>query len=89
MQDKQRETDLKLQMGDFNAKIRADNSGHEVMGTRGLGRMNENKELLAGFFAFTTWSCAVSSHTRTSTRPPASPMTMCALGESSDGRYRK
>ena len=35
-------------MGDFNAKIGMDNTGHEViMGTHGLGQMNENGERFA------------------------------------------
>ena len=39
-------------MGDLNAKIGADNTGYEqVMGKHGLGRMNENGEQFAEFFA--------------------------------------
>ena len=42
-------------MGDMNAKIGLDNSGYEeVMGRQGLGRMNENGEMLADFVHLTT-----------------------------------
>ncbi|CAH1268867.1 Hypp4012 [Branchiostoma lanceolatum] len=43
--DKGRNKDITLLMGDLNAKIGSDITGHEgVMGTHGLGRMNENAE---------------------------------------------
>lgn len=46
--DKARKKDMTILMGDFNAKIGADNTGYnEVMGTQGLGRMNENGERFA------------------------------------------
>ena len=45
--------DMTILMGDLNAKIGSDNSGYEeVMGRHGLGRMNENGEMLADFCAF-------------------------------------
>ena len=44
---------MTILMGDLNAKIGSDNSGYEeVMGRQGLGRMNENGEMLADFCAF-------------------------------------
>ena len=43
--DKCREKDVIILMGDFNAKIGTDNNGYEeVMGTQGVGEMNENGE---------------------------------------------
>ena len=40
--------DMTIVMGDFNAKIGADNTGYEkIMGTHGLGQMNENGERFA------------------------------------------
>ena len=37
--------DITILMGDFNAKIGIDNTGYEdVMGSHGLGQMNENGE---------------------------------------------
>ena len=40
--------DVNILMGDFNAKIGADNTGYdEVMGRHGLGEMNENGERFA------------------------------------------
>ena len=51
--DKLKEKDMTILMGDLNAKIGSDNSGYEeVMGRQGLGRMNENGEMLADFCAF-------------------------------------
>ena len=39
-------------MGDFNAKIGMDNTGYEdIMGTHGLGQMNENDERFADLCA--------------------------------------
>ena len=39
---------MTILMGDFNAKIGEDNSRYEeVMGTHGLGKMNENGEIVA------------------------------------------
>ena len=44
--------DITIVMGDFNAKIGADNTGYEDrMGTQGLGQMNENGELFADMCA--------------------------------------
>ncbi|KAK2183596.1 hypothetical protein NP493_305g00028 [Ridgeia piscesae] len=44
---------MTILMGDLNAKIGSDNSGYEeVMGRQGLGKMNENGEMLADFCAF-------------------------------------
>ena len=40
--------DITILMGDFNAKIGMDNTGYEdIMGTHGLGQMNENGERFA------------------------------------------
>ena len=51
--DKLKEKDMTILMGELNAKIGSDNSGYEeVMGRQGLGRMNENGEMLADFCAF-------------------------------------
>ena len=51
--DKLKEKDMTILMGDLNAKIELDNSGYEeVMGRQGLGKMNENGEMLADFCAF-------------------------------------
>ena len=42
--------DIKILMGDLNAKIGSDNSGRElIMGTHALGEMNENGELFSDF----------------------------------------
>jgi len=39
--------DMKIVMGDFNAKIGEDNEGYEdVMGRQALGRINDNGERL-------------------------------------------
>ncbi|XP_062604829.1 craniofacial development protein 2-like [Saccostrea cucullata] len=47
--DKTGKKDMTVLMGDFNAKIGGDNTGYiEVMGTHGLGYMNENGERFAG-----------------------------------------
>ena len=51
--DKLKEKDMTILMRDLNAKIGSDNSGYEeVMGTQGLGRMNENGEMLADFYQY-------------------------------------
>ena len=40
-------------MGDLNAKIGDDNTGHElIMGKEGLGEINENGELFIDFCTF-------------------------------------
>ncbi|XP_073668649.1 uncharacterized protein [Paramisgurnus dabryanus] len=45
--------DIKILMGDLNAKIGKDNLGKElIMGTQALGEMNENGELFTDFCAF-------------------------------------
>ena len=37
-------------MGDMNAKVRNENTGfEEIMGKKGMGKMNENGELFANF----------------------------------------
>ena len=47
---------IAILMGDFNAKIRMDNTGYEIiMGTHGLGQMNENCERFADLCALTSW----------------------------------
>ena len=44
--------DITIVMGDFNAKIGANNTGYEdTMGTQGLGQMNENGERFADMCA--------------------------------------
>ena len=44
--------DITIFMGDFNAKIGMDNTGYEdIMGTHGLGQMNENGERFADLCA--------------------------------------
>ena len=55
--DKLKEKDMTILMGDLNAKIGSDSSGYEeVMGRQGLGKMNENGEMLADFCAFNNMS---------------------------------
>ena len=50
--DKLKEKDMTVLMGDFNAKIGADNRGYEeVMGRYGIGEMNENGEMFADLCA--------------------------------------
>ena len=45
--------DIKILMGDTNAKVGSDNTGREeIMGKHGLGTMNENGELFADFCTF-------------------------------------
>ena len=44
--------DIKVLLGDLNAKIGSDNSGKEhIMGTHGLGEMNDNGERFSDFCA--------------------------------------
>ncbi|XP_061175584.1 uncharacterized protein LOC133184509 [Saccostrea echinata] len=51
--DKAPRRDMKILMGDMNAKIGSDNYGKEfIMGTQALGNMNENGELFTDFCAF-------------------------------------
>ena len=48
--DKMKEKEVTILMGDFNAKIWSHSIGHEeVMGTHGIGEMNENGEMFAEF----------------------------------------
>ena len=50
--DKRGATDITTLMGDFNAEIRMDNTGYmNIMGTHGLGQMNENGESFADMCA--------------------------------------
>ena len=50
--DKGGNKNMTILMGDFNAKIGSDNTGYEdVMGTHGLGMMNENGERFADLCA--------------------------------------
>ena len=50
--DKSGAKDMTLMMGDFNAKIGADNTGYDdIMATQGLGVMNENDERFADLCA--------------------------------------
>ena len=52
MIDSKGNKDITIVMGDFNAKIGADNTGYEdTMGTQGLGQMNENGEHFADMCA--------------------------------------
>ncbi|CAH8433360.1 unnamed protein product [Heterobilharzia americana] len=51
--DKTSVGDIKILMGDMNAKLGGDNTGRELtMGREALGEMNENGELFAEFCAF-------------------------------------
>ncbi|XP_068671410.1 craniofacial development protein 2-like [Montipora foliosa] len=51
--DKLPRRDLKILMGDLNAKVRADNTNRElIMGKHGVGVQNENGELLTEFHSF-------------------------------------
>jgi exonuclease III len=48
--DKQPKGDIKVLMGDLNAKVGNDNTGREtIMRKEGLGKMNENGELFTEF----------------------------------------
>ena len=52
MLDRRRTKDITILMGDFNAKIGMDNKSYEdIMGTHGLGQMNENGERFADLCA--------------------------------------
>ena len=76
--DKLKEKDMTILMGDLNAKIGSDNSGYEeVMGRQGLGKINENGEMLADFCAFNNMIIGGSMFPhhrrgRCSLRPPSS-----------------
>ena len=53
MIDKGGAKDMTILMGDFNAKIGADNTGYEdTMGIHGLGQMNENGQCFADLCAW-------------------------------------
>ncbi len=48
-----KEKDVTILMGDVKAKIGSNNRGYEeVMGTRGIGEMNENGEMFADLCSF-------------------------------------
>ena len=48
-----KEKDVTILMGDFNAKIGSNNRGYEeVMGTHGIGEMNENGGMFADICSF-------------------------------------
>ncbi|GFR64373.1 craniofacial development protein 2 [Elysia marginata] len=50
--DNKKTNNITILMGDINAKIGADNKGYEeIMGTHGIGQMNENGERFADFCA--------------------------------------
>ena len=50
--DRRGTKDITILMGDFNVKIGMDNTGYEdIMGTYGLGKMNENGERFADLCA--------------------------------------
>ena len=50
---KMKEKDVTIRMGDFNAKIASNNRGYEeVMGTHGIGEMNEHGEMFADLCSF-------------------------------------
>ncbi|GFR95809.1 craniofacial development protein 2 [Elysia marginata] len=50
--DNKKTNDITILMGDFNAKIGADNKGYEeIMGTHGIGQINENGERFADLCA--------------------------------------
>ena len=50
--DRRGTKDITILMGDFNAKIGMDNTGYEdIMGTYGLGQMNDNGERFADLYA--------------------------------------
>ncbi|CAH8292472.1 unnamed protein product [Heterobilharzia americana] len=58
--DKTSVGDIKILMGDMNAKLGGDNTGRELtMGREALGEMNENGELFAEFCAFNDLVIAV------------------------------
>ena len=51
--DKVPKRDIKILMGDLNAKIGSDNTGKDlIMGVQALGEMNENGELFTDLCAF-------------------------------------
>lgn len=50
--EQRKEREILVLMGDFNAKVGANNIGYEqILGKHGLGQMNENGELFADFYA--------------------------------------
>ena len=75
--DRRGAKDITLLMGDFNTKIGMDNTGYEdIMGTHGLGQMNENGERFADLCTLNHWwKEAASSHTSASIRPHGYPRT--------------
>ena len=51
--DRQKTKDITILMGDFNAKIGADNTGYEdIMCRHGLGEWSENGEMFADLCSF-------------------------------------
>ena len=51
--DKTPKRDIKIVMGDMNAKVGSDNTGRElIMGRHGTGNQNENGEMFTEFCAF-------------------------------------
>ena len=69
--DRRGAKDITIFMGDFNAKIGINNTGYgDIMGTHGLGQMNENGERFADLCALDLLLIeAASSNTSASTRP--------------------
>ena len=76
--DRRGTKDITILMGDFNAKIGMDNTGYEdIMGTHGLGQMNENGERFADLCALNQLVIGGSiSHTNASIKPHGYPRTM-------------
>ena len=65
--DQLKEKDMSILTGDLTAKIGSDNSGYEeVMGRQGLGKMNDNGEMLAELLAFNNMiiGCSMFPHRR-------------------------
>ena len=63
--DRRRAKDITILMEDFNAKIGMDNTGYEdIIGTHGLGQMNENGKRFADLCAtqHKEWISAVTIH---------------------------
>ena len=69
--DRRGAKDITILMGDFNTKIGMDNTGYEdIMGTHGLGQMNDKGERFADLCALNQLVIGGRfSHTSTSVRP--------------------
>ena len=70
--------DMTILIGDFNAKIGSDNTGYEdIMGTHGLGHMNENGECFADLCALNQLVIggSIFPHLRASTKPHGDSQT--------------